>query len=270
MKYAAVLIFSIAFPSFVCSAQHEQRDTLEEGPFKAALSLHATDSAELYIIESSCFNPQNEVRAFRYEYLIQKQDANNNRSQIQVGDTFQLGPKEKRIIGFQQVEVSSGSILKISLAVFEQKRMIATDTLFKIFPKKVSKNPPIQDAEIRKPDDTDPNLFLDFSGFVIDETRTRAGRDLYDLFYTRWLSFDNVQGDYTIRFEELPFRGLNTILKVYLNDEQKVEQVIQPNYDFLESFADWLSSFLQFHVQQLKQVENDLEEELIGTDVDVY
>jgi len=266
MRYAALLLCAFVLPSNCCFAQYKQSDSLV-----VDISITTNGNNGEYTIQTTSYNAKDEFRTMRFEYLIQKQDINNNRSKIEVSDSFRLGPREKRIVGIQQVNFSPGDIFKILLSVYEGNEVVATDSLFKIFPKRILNDQQTQKSKTLKDSiDTDPNLFLDFSGFVIDETRTRAGRDLYDLFYTRWLSFDNVQGDYTIRFEELPFRGLNTILKVYLNDEQKVEQVIQPNYDFLESFADWLSGFLQFHVQQLKQVESDLEKDLIGTDVDIY
>ena len=230
-----------------------------------------------YRLRARCINLGSTALELSFSLRLQRQDGQGNTAQGSQQGTFVIAPQEEKVVTEQQVNVAPGSILVVYLSLSNQEgNVISRDSLMRIFPRRVDRDS-IRNPQQKAPTSgennlrgNDPSLLLDVGGFVIDETRTRAGRDLYDLFYSRWLAMENVQGDYTIRFEELPFRGLNTIIKIYLNDSLLHEQVIQPNFEFLDQLAAWLAGNLQYQVQQLRQVQNNLEDELIGTDIDIY
>lgn len=230
-----------------------------------------------YRLRARCINLGSSALELAFSLRLQRQDSQGNMAEGSQKGSFVIAPQEEKVVTEQQVNVTPGSILAVYLSLSDRAgNIVCRDSLMRIFPRRVDRDSmgtPQQKASTSENSNlqgNDPSLSLDVGGFVIDETRTRAGRDLYDLFYSRWLAMENVQGDYTIRFEELPFRGLNTIIKVYLNDSLLYEQIIQPNFEFLDQLAAWLANSLQYQVQQLKQVQNNLEDELIGTDIDIY
>jgi len=236
-------------------------------------------SRETYAIRAICINRGVDPRFLEYQLKLTKEDNRGNKSANSQGSAFSIEPGEEKTLSEQQFNISAGSILRVELYLSEEGTVILADTLIRIFPKKVEAHEEDKTGEregggnnskdqIRN-QRADPDLF-DIGGFVFDETRSRAGRDLYNVFFSQWLSLD-VSGNYTIRFEELPpRRGINSIIRIYLNDELLHEQFIRPNYDFIEQLAGALVPYLQGQIQRLGQIQEDLDNEIIGNTIDVY
>jgi curli production assembly/transport component CsgE len=74
---------------------------------------------------------------------------------------------------------------------------------------------------------------LEIDGLIVDETKTKGGRDFYEYFYNNWeepLGASN----YTIIIKELPFRLSTTQIQVLVNDEYLVYQSpLQQRYDIV-------------------------------------
>ena len=77
---------------------------------------------------------------------------------------------------------------------------------------------------------------LEINGMVVDETRSKHGRDFYDLFYTSWSEPEESYA-YTIRIEEKPGRGRGTVIVVRVNDEIVYQSQLQPRYEVVEQAA---------------------------------
>lgn len=82
---------------------------------------------------------------------------------------------------------------------------------------------------------TDPTR-LELDGLVVDETRSRHGRDFYDLFYSGWDPPDGAI-NYTVRVQEQPGRGMGTIISVQVNDSVVYRTQLQPRYEVVEQAA---------------------------------
>jgi hypothetical protein len=91
------------------------------------------------------------------------------------------------------------------------------------------------DPEEALPAPSMPNR-LEINGMVVDETRSKHGRDFYDLFYTSWSEPEESYA-YTIRIEEKPGRGRGTIIIVRVNDEIVYQSQLQPRYEVVEQTA---------------------------------
>ncbi len=64
---------------------------------------------------------------------------------------------------------------------------------------------------------TDPGD-LEIDGLVIDQTRSRMGREFYEYFYQQWLPPFGIV-DYTILIEEKPPRGRSASVEIKVNDQ---------------------------------------------------
>ncbi len=220
-------------------------------------------------ITNYCENEGKSGRVLTFKVKIRKEDNRGNRSATTQSGEFSIEPNEKKVLNQQIVNNASGSIIQVELQFFEDGSEILTDTTIRIFPVKVESNKKNSQKRKEEAKPSDPQLFS-LGGFVLDETRTRVGRDLYDIFYSEWLNLD-VKGDYTIKFEELPSnRGRGSIVRVFLNDQLIVEQFLMPNYEALERLGNALVPYLQESIQSLSEIQDNLDNELIGTDIDVY
>lgn len=77
---------------------------------------------------------------------------------------------------------------------------------------------------------------LEIDGLVVDETRTKIGRDFYDEFYGVWSPPEGaVNFTVTVKEQILPNRG--TRIAVHLNEEIVFQAYLVPQYDHIVETA---------------------------------
>jgi len=81
--------------------------------------------------------------------------------------------------------------------------------------------------------DAEQEIFRELDGMVHDETRSKFGRDFYDIFYRHWQSPPQAS-NYSIRIIEQPAPSLGSIIIVRVNDDETFKIRLQPKYDFVE------------------------------------
>lgn len=103
-------------------------------------------------------------------------------------------------------------------------------------------------------------LELEIDGLLIDETRTKAGHDFYDLLFSAWEGPAEAK-NYMIRISEKPFRANMTMLEVYVNDELVVNTVLQPRRDLIVELAEGITRSLEEYLVNysliILQIENE-------------
>ena len=108
---------------------------------------------------------------------------------------------------------------------------------------------------------------IEIDGLVVNETRTKMGRDFYDEFYNNWVPPPNAR-NYTITIEELPYIGYNTQILVYINDNLIFQSLLMPRFDYIEDLVADLNSralqYLQYYEEILQSLEN---EDMSGTGI---
>lgn len=152
-------------------------------------------------------------------------DFSGNMIKGQQNLAFTINPGVQRNINLKTIEYSVLSESTSVLNLYQHGSLVAKDTFHLNFPNKF-KNVKNKDVEI------------DLGGLKIDRTRTPIGREFYEGFEKRWVSPLNA-GDYTIEFEELPFRFRTTILKVYLDNEKILETYLRDDEDFINQFINY-------------------------------
>ena len=72
-----------------------------------------------------------------------------------------------------------------------------------------------------------PVLYGNVNGIVLDETRSKTGRDFYNAFYESWSKQDGVENS-VVRVAEKPGPGLGSIVFVEVNYEEIFELRLRP------------------------------------------
>ncbi len=101
---------------------------------------------------------------------------------------------------------------------------------------------------------------VEISGLIIDETRTKTGRDFYDLFYNRWIPPTHFKA-YTITVKELPARGRVSRIALLLNDKVLTQRVLQPRFDIVEAQVNTAIRLLNAHISKENSLQRQLENE---------
>jgi len=83
----------------------------------------------------------------------------------------------------------------------------------------------------RKKQTNDVEMELD--GLLIDDTKTKSGKDFYDMFYSNWEAPFGAK-NYSITISEKPFRLTTTMIAITINDNLVHQAVLQPRQDIIE------------------------------------
>lgn len=109
---------------------------------------------------------------------------------------------------------------------------------------------PINAAENRsRPNDNDGVIL---KGIVIEETKTKPGRDFYRYFYSKYSS-NNINGEKIVTIQEVLALGTNTKIEVKVGDEVILEFFLRPKQDYLNAIADVAIQRVNIKLQQLKK-----------------
>lgn len=108
-------------------------------------------------------------------------------------------------------------------------------------------------ADVHQKDEID----LEIDGLLMDETKTKAGRDFYDLFYANWTAPPNAR-NFTITIEEKPFRLTTTLIVVSINDNIVFQSLLQPRQDILEDLSAQAISFAYEYLQNYEEIMRQL------------
>lgn len=112
---------------------------------------------------------------------------------------------------------------------------------------------------------TEPEIEID--GLLVDDTKTKTGKDFYDLFYGSWEAPSGAK-NFTITITEKPFRLSSTLIVVSINDTPVYQSVLQPRQDIVEGLSqDAISttqSYLANYEEIMKQLNGD---DMIGSGI---
>ena len=112
--------------------------------------------------------------------------------------------------------------------------------------------------------------------FLLDDTRTKNGRDFYEFVYQQWLAiqsdttlisrtaFSDIGEDLTVAIDEQPIPGgigTSTIVSLTVNDITIYQQFLQPRLGVVEQMAgeaaDMLTQYIQNYQEFQKQLGSD-------------
>ncbi len=101
---------------------------------------------------------------------------------------------------------------------------------------------------------------IEIDGLLVDDTKTKTGKDFYDLFYSSWEAPAGAK-NFTITISEKPFRLSTTMIEVSINDTPVYQSVLQPRQDILEGLSDdailTTQSYLANYEEIMKQLNGD-------------
>lgn len=94
---------------------------------------------------------------------------------------------------------------------------------------------------------------LEIDGLIINETRTKSGRDFYGFFYKNWQPPAQAE-NYSITFKEYPSRGRAARVGVEVNGKLVYKTVLQPRLDLLEMAANQAIGIVKKHLIDQKNM----------------
>ncbi|WP_319480858.1 CsgE family curli-type amyloid fiber assembly protein [uncultured Draconibacterium sp.] len=99
---------------------------------------------------------------------------------------------------------------------------------------------------------------IEIDGLLIDETKTKNGRDFYDYFYRDWSPPQNAK-NYSIFVTERPYRLTTTMIEIRINETLVFQSFLQPRSDIVEMLAQQAVTRTALYLQNYEEIVKQLE-----------
>ena len=118
----------------------------------------------------------------------------------------------------------------------------------------------VEELNATKAESVSQDADIEIDGLLFDETKTKTGRDFYDIFYSIWeapLSSKN----YSIFINEKPYRVSTTRIEVKINETLVFQSFLQPRGDIVELLAEQAVSRTYLYLKNYEDIIRQLDGE---------
>jgi hypothetical protein len=158
-----------------------------------------------------------------YLLLVKKTNSQNNLSINRQGGKFTLEPEEAKILSTIRLNQNDKTSIQAFLYIRdeEKNKLITKDSLF------INTNK--EQQQKRSQDQAKNQLLLD--GMIIDESKTKFGKNFYDELFSKYNQFSK-KFNFVITVSEYPYRGMTTAIEIKVNRETVYKFFSNPNEEY--------------------------------------
>lgn len=154
---------------------------------------------------------------------IKKGDGGNLSNNQQSGK-FSVNPNEVKALSEISVNLEPKDALKAFLYIRDEetRTLVAKDSLElnnDLFKKKTAK--------------IEEDAVYELKGLTIDETKTKVGKDFYDMFYLQYSQLPDKSSS-AVTISELPLRGTSGQINIQIDDKVIYSFMTNPGEDYLK------------------------------------
>ncbi|PWN62016.1 CsgE family curli-type amyloid fiber assembly protein [Chryseobacterium oncorhynchi] len=163
-------------------------------------------------------------KELNYLLISIKKGNGGNLSNNQQSGKFSVNPNEVKVLSEFSVNLDSKDALKAFLYIRDEetRTLVAKDSLelnSDLFKKKIAK---IED-----------DVVYELKGLTIDETKTKVGKDFYDMFYMQYSQLPEKSSS-AVTISELPLRGTSGQINIQIDDKVIYSFMSNPGEDYLK------------------------------------
>lgn len=239
MKYTLVIL--VILFSQISIAQYTNTDVI------AKIKTEGIDGSISVI--SVATNTTEVYKSLKYTITAFKTDANNNTSKSNHEGRFTLEANESKELTKASLNLEEGYKIVVLLLIYEDEKIIGKDRL------EFNEEKTTKKQERLGEDVSDDGIEL--KGIVIEETKTKPGKDFYDFFYTSY-ALNQINGSKVVGvYEKLSF-GRSTIIQVKVEDNIIHEFIGKPDLEYLEQMSKIAIRRVYKYFKDLKKQKKDI------------
>lgn len=213
MKFLGVIVLLVSSLSYSQISNTVVKAKIETEEIEGSIKITGTAENLSEIVQSLSYKLS----------VIKKNNINNNQSNNAQEGLFSLEPSENKKLSVTQVNVGKDDEVIVLLLFYdENKQLIGKDRIVLGTEKKKVESLPIDGFELK--------------GIVIDETKTKVGKDFYDLYYYKYNEYKINAPNIVSISEELSF-ARNTKLVISMNNETIYEFMAKPDEEYLNNMV---------------------------------
>lgn len=212
-RILSLILFCILLP--LNSIAQEERDSL------IVAKIEVVQSENTLTFRPSVQNKGDYHYELDYLLLVKKTDADKNLSVSQQKGKFTLAPNGIESLSITTVNQTQKQKVTAILFIRDEvaNKLITKDSI-QITTKELR---PIKESTL-----------MVMKGIVVDDSKTKMGRDYYDAFYSTYNQYPT-KFDFIINISELPHRGLSSIVQVKVDQDLILEFFANPDEEFIKA-----------------------------------
>ncbi|MCU7619014.1 curli production assembly/transport protein CsgE [Chryseobacterium sp. PBS4-4] len=192
-------------------------------------------------------NNTSTYQELNYLLISIKKGAGGNLSNNKQSGKFSINPNESKSLSEMSVNLEKGDALKAFLYIRDEEtqKLIAKDSLEinqDFFKKTVSI---IEKEEA-----------FELSGLTIDDTKSKVGKDFYDLFYIQYNQIPD-KSNSAITITELPARGTSGQINIQIDDKVIYSFMTNPSEDYLKEQLDFTLRYIKDFNSRKNLIKNE-------------
>lgn len=235
-----VFVFSFLFCSLWMNAQKESeikiQTRIEKEPLEKQIKLKA-----MVTNEGSTFQDLN------YLFIAIKKGDSGNLSNNKQSGKFNIKSQETKLLSEISVNLEYTDALKVYLYIRDEE----SNTLIKKDSLEINQSVFKSNSE-----KVEREASSELNGLTIDETKTKVGKDFFDLFYIKYSQIPN-KSNSTITITELPTRGTSSQINIVMDDRVVYSFPTNPSEDYLEEQIDYSFRYINDFIAQKKLIRNE-------------
>ena len=198
-------------------------------------------------LKASATNQSTNYKELNYLFVSIKKGGAGNISNNKQSGKFTLNPEETKQLSELNINIQKNDAVKIFLYNKDEQtqKLLSKDSLEingKKFQNRLSN---VQENEI-----------FELKGLTIDETKTKIGKDFYDVFYMEYTKLPEKFGN-TVTISELPTIGRSTQISVVVEDKPLYSFMSNPSDEFLKEQANLTMRILIDYYQKKSLIKNE-------------
>lgn len=189
----------------------------------------------------SAYNKTSIKKSLRYKALIVK-NASPTSSKEQFDDEqyFVIEAGERKNISKTTLSLENKERTIVFVLLYEEDKVIGKDRIVingfegedDMQPKVVEKDNLIEPNKRKQSQDIDL-----MKGLVFENTKTKPGRDFYQMFYLAYQN-NNINGNEIVKVDEVLAIGGNTQIKIYAGNDLVVQFFLNPRSSYIKEMVD--------------------------------
>ncbi len=215
---------------------------------QCSISLHSQESVSAKIQFKSADNlfdikgvAKNNTPTYQDEYnyllLVLKKGAKGNYSQSNQSGEFSLAPEEEKVLSKTKLNIEQGELCKIYLFIRKNKELVSKDSV-EVSLRTENEKQAINEDEIG------------IKGLVVEDTKTKPGKDFYDYYYQLCLSSE-FQFPFIVRINEKPALGRSSQISVLAEEKLIYQFRTTPSDEYIHMNAK--RAFMQTYAYYTKR-----------------
>lgn len=227
--------------------------------FNSEVEAHIAIETEnvLTNITFSAYNKTTLKKSLSYKALITKNEKINSQlTQFKDEQYFVIEPGEQKNISTATLDLSQGERTIIFVLVYEDEKVIGKDRIVingfegedEMKPKVITKEKPNSQQESQQAQDIDL-----LTGLVFENTKTKPGRDFYQMFYLAYNN-NNIKGNKMVKVDEVLAIGGNTQIQIFAGDDLVVQFFLNPRSSYIKEMVDQSIARVNYYFQQNKAI----------------